>query len=106
MGDCLMDDAKFVYFPIFLIVLKGINDNNRMNTCKLSLKCKVSYTHIVKIVKYLVEHKLVVKEKVDDRSSANLLTEKGKKIVQLFDAIIKELEVNDIQNYRYNRCRK
>jgi len=91
---------KAIYFPLFLIVLKEIENNKPMNGLQLSVKCNVSYSYINNLQKSLSDNKLIEIIKLDGRSNNLVLTEKGKRVVFAFNQILEELSNNDLKESR------
>ena len=101
--SCMNDKRmamRIFYFPTFLMALKAINDNPSLNSLKLSSKCKVSYSHFVNIREHLLERGLIIIKNMDGRSKNLAVTDKGKRIVEYFNSIIKELDTGDSQSCR------
>jgi predicted transcriptional regulator len=91
--------AKVIYFPLFLIILKEIENSGPINCSRLGKKCNISYSNLTSFRECLLEKGLVEIKEIDNRSWDLVLTNKGKQVVTAFNKMLLVLEVGDLVEY-------
>jgi predicted transcriptional regulator len=93
---------KPIYFPLTLVVLKEI-DKNPTYTMNLSMKMRITYSHLTRIKTFLIKKGYIIADKKEGRIINIVITEKGKEVVNAFNNLLDKLEIKNVDNYKlYN----
>jgi predicted transcriptional regulator len=89
-------------FPKILVVLREMSDGEILNISKLSVKCKVTYSYLSRLKTTMLEKKLVEITKIDNRSTGLVITDKGRRIVDAFNIILQEMDIEEVIEKKYS----
>ena len=88
-------------FPKLLIVLREMSDGEILNISQLSVKCQITYSYLSKLKAVMLEKKLAEENRIDKRSSSLVITDKGRRIVDAFNIILQEMDIEEIVEKKY-----
>lgn len=87
---------KTIHFPLFLIIIKDIENNSGCSISKLGKQCKISYSHLNRLIEEIeVMGLITTKNKKDEckRKCCLRLTEKGVQVALHFNNILQLLDI-------------
>jgi len=94
-------DRKIITIPDFLIALKAMNVEHKITLSDIHLDTRITYGHLHYIKKMFIT-KGWITFNISGSSHFLYITEKGKRIINAFDLLLKELDISkdDISQYR------
>jgi len=95
---------KTIYFPLFLIVLSKMK-NRKTVSLHLANELNITYSHMSKLKKELLELKWIGTEDLNKRTNNLFLTDKGNKLVDAFHNLLVMMDIDkeNIIDYRLHK---